>query len=471
MSHLNETPIVGRQAVVIGASIAGLVTARVLVNHFDRVLLIERDRFPTGDEPRKGLPQGQHVHILLAHGRQQLEKLFPGVQDELAAVGAPLVSYTNDVAQLGPVGWFARAESKLTSRASTRALLEARIRARVLADPSIQIREGCDVVGLLGGAAGQVTGIRIRERRAVEGKPAGEEAVQADLVVDASGRTSAAVSWLQKLGYPAPAETVINSYLGYASATFEPPAGFQASWKGMYLQPAPPVDKRGGVIWPVEGGRWGVTLIGMGRDYPPTDEDAFMAFAQSLRTPLFYQAIQQARRLSPIVGFRATENRLRHYERMTSFPDGFVVLGDAACAFNPVYGQGMTVATMSAQVLDACLGEQRRRRPDGSLIGMSRRFQQQLARSNATAWMLATGPDLRAPDTEGPRPSWVNRLMYRYLDRIFVQATRDPQVVSMLFEVLHLSTPPAALFHPRMVAALLRGTPKAAAQPAPLLQD
>jgi hypothetical protein len=131
----------------------------------------------------------------------------------------------------------------------------------------------------------------------------------------------------------------------------------------------------------------------------------------------------------------------------------------------------MTIATMSAQVLDACLGEQRRRRPDGSLVGMSRRFQQQLGRSNSTAWMLATGPDLRAPDTEGPRPSWVNRLMYRYLDRIFVQATRDPQVVRMLFEVLHLSTPPSALFHPRMVAALLRGAPKVVAQPAPLLQD
>jgi 2-polyprenyl-6-methoxyphenol hydroxylase-like FAD-dependent oxidoreductase len=214
-----------------------------------------------------------------------------------------------------------------------------------------------------------------------------------------------------------------------------------------------------------------VTLIGMGRDYPPTGEDEFMAFAQSLRTPLLYRAIKQARRLSPIVGYRATENRLRHYERMAPWPDGFIALGDAACAFNPVYGQGMTIATMSALVLDGCLHEQRRRQPDGGLAGMSRRFQQQLARSNANAWMLATGPDLRAPDTEGARPGWVGQLMYRYLDRVFLQAMRDTQMVCTLFEVLHLSKPPSALFHPRVMAALLWGGPKAAPPPEALLQD
>ncbi|MBC8162022.1 MAG: FAD-dependent monooxygenase [Roseiflexaceae bacterium] len=465
MSLLTQTFVPYRQAVVIGASVAGLVTARVLANHFDRVVLIERDRFPDGDGPRSGTPQGHHAHILLARGRELLDELFPGLQAELAAAGAPLMDFTGDVAQLAPVGWLMRAPSGLTTYAASRPLLETRLRARVLADSRITIREGCDVVGLLGDHNRQVVGVRVRNRPTEAGQHADDENLLAALVVDASGRSSRTPAWLHELGYPMPTETVVNSHLGYASAIFMPSAGFQTSWKGMYVQPAPPTDKRGGVIWPVEGGRWVVTLLGMGRDYPSTNEAAFLAFAKSLRTPLFYEALQQAERLSPITGFRATENRLRHYERMASWPDGFVVLGDAVSAFNPVYGQGMTVASMSAVLLDRCLAMQRRRLGDSALAQVSRHFQQQLARSNATAWTLATGPDLRAPDTEGTPPSWFDRMMYRYLDRVFVQATRDAEVVNRLFHVLHLSTSPSALFHPRMVAAALRGTPDMRVQP------
>lgn len=466
MSSSTQTSVPYRQAVVVGASIAGLVTARILANHVDRVVVIERDRFPDSDGPRNGTPQGHHAHILLARGRQLLDELFPGLQAELAAAGAPLMDFTGDVAQLAPVGWLVRTPSGLTTYAASRPLLESRLRARVLAEPRITIREGYDVAGLLADHNRQVIGVRVRARDAEAGQHIADENVYAALVVDASGRSSRAPDWLRELGYPRPTETVVNSHLGYASATFTPSAGFQPLWKGMYVQPAPPTDKRGGVIWPIEGGRWVVTLLGMGRDYPPTDEAAFMAFAQSLRTPLFYEALQQAQRVSPITGFRATENRLRHYERVASWPDGFAVLGDAVSAFNPVYGQGMTVATMSAVLLDRCLDMQRRRSGDNTLAGVSRHFQQQLARSNATAWTLATGPDLRAPDTEGTPPSWLDRVMYRYLDRIFVQATHDAEVVRRLFHVLHLSTSPKALFHPCMVAVALRNTSNPSVQPA-----
>jgi 2-polyprenyl-6-methoxyphenol hydroxylase-like FAD-dependent oxidoreductase len=373
-----------------------------------------------------------------------------------------VVDIVGDVALLGPSGWAMPVRSILTTAACTRPLIESRIRARVLSDPRIHAREGCDVVGLVADANRRVIGVQIRERGAVGGGQASVEKVRADLVVDASGRNSRAPQWLQELGYQPPAETIINSFLGYASVTVEPPADFHAPWKGVYVMPAPPDHLRGGAIWPVEGGRWMITLAGMAHDYPPTDEVGFMTFAERLRTPVFHQVLQKARPLSPIVGHRATENRLRHYERMASWPDGFVVLGDAACAFNPVYGQGMTIATMSAQVLDACLHEQHRRRLGGDLAGMGRRFQRWLARNNATAWQLATGPDLRGPATEGARPTLVDRLMYRYLDRIFLHATVDSHMTRTLLEVLHLSKPPSALFHPRIVGSLLRGMPKAA---------
>lgn len=351
------------------------------------------------------------------------------------------------------MGWSKQFVSSLVAPACTRPLLESRVRARVAAHPRVRFWEGCDVVGLLAGPAGAVKGVRVRRRGEAETDTPDEE-LTADLVVDAGGRTARTIPWLKELGYPTPQERVINGFVGYATAMYQPPADFQATWKGLYIQAAPPTHLRGAVIWPVEGGRWIITLAGMGRDYPPTDEAEFVRYAQSLRTPMVYDALRQARRLTPITGYRATENRLRHYERMPAWPAGFVVLGDAACAFNPVYGQGMSVAAMSAQVLDACLEE---RQPGDFTSQWGKLFQQRLARSNADVWRLATGADLRGPATEGDKPGPLDRLMYRYLDRVFLRATVDAEVALTVAEVLHLRQPASALMRPRILLPTLRG--------------
>jgi flavin-dependent dehydrogenase len=239
------------------------------------------------------------------------------------------------------------------------------------------------------------------------GAVAGEETLAADLVVDASGRASQAQRWLEELGYPAPRETVIASHLGYASRYYAPPPGFQARWRGLYLQYAPPTALRAGTLVPVEGDRWLVGLFGLSRDYPPTDEAGFLEFARSLRSPLLYEAIRDARPLAPIVGYRATENRLRHYDLLPRRPEGLLVLGDAACTFNPVYGQGMTVAAAGALALAGCLRAQGQR---GDLRGLAARFQRRLARQLAPVWTLATNGDLRAPGTEGGRVARTRRI-------------------------------------------------------------
>ena len=178
---------------------------------------------------------------------------------------------------------------------------------------------------------------------------------------------------------------------------YRPAAGFKADWKELYIQQAPPDDPRGGLVAPIEGGLWLVSLIGGDGDYPPTDEAGFLAFARSLRSPALYEAIAGAEPLTPIMGQRATENRLRHYDRLERFPDGVVAVGDAVCAFNPVYGQGMTAAALGAEVLDRWLrGESWRRGP-----GRGRVFQHALARATATAWQLSTGADYGFRTTEG----------------------------------------------------------------------
>lgn len=208
---------------------------------------------------------------------------------------------------------------------------------------------------------------------------------------------------------------------------------------------------------PVEGGRWLVGLFGLGRDHPPTDEAGFLAFARSLRNPLVYEAIRQARPLAPIAGYRGTANRWRHYERLPRWPDRLVVVGDAACTFNPVYGQGMTAAALGALALGDGLAAQRRR--GGDLGGAGRRVQRRIARDLAPAWLLSTNGDLRSPATRGGRAGVPTRLLYRYLDRVILRAAGDTRAVRIVLEVYHLRRPLAHLFHPGGLGPALWGSP------------
>jgi 2-polyprenyl-6-methoxyphenol hydroxylase-like FAD-dependent oxidoreductase len=425
-------------AVVIGGSLAGLLVARVLADHYERVTVLERDRLPEGPEARKGTPQARHIHVLLTAGRQALEQLFPGVIGELIAAGAEDHDAIADTEWHSATGMGCRFPSEIRQLGATRDLIEWGVRRRVLAVKGVQARQQVDVAGLRLDAAGQnVTGILVDDRAA--GVP---EVIDASLVVDASGRGSRAPQWLAALGYPVPRETVVDGFLGYASRLVRPPANFDGGWKTLYVQSAPPKWRRGGVITGVEGGRWMVTLSGGGKDYPPTDEEGFRAFARSLRDPGFSRAYEASEPLTPIVGTKTTENRIRHYEELKQIPEGLLVTGDAACAFNPVYGQGMSSAALGAMVLANCL---KGRRPS-DIKGLGRRFQAELAESNARPWLLATGEDYRYVEAEGPPPGLMTRMAHWYFDRVFDIATRSPYVRQQLMEVIHLVRPPSSLF-------------------------
>jgi pimeloyl-ACP methyl ester carboxylesterase len=242
--------------------------------------------------------------------------------------------------------------------------------------------------------------------------------------------------------------------LGYASCTYAIPADLDADWRVLFLQADPPANARGGVLFPIEGNRWMVTLAGRGRDYPPTDEEGFLAFAASLRSPLLHQAIRRAERLTPIHAYRQTDNQRRFYERLPRRPQRFLVLGDAVYAFNPLYGQGMTVAAQSALALDRLL----RQPANGDPGDLPTRFQREVATVSAAAWLMATGEDLRYPTTQGGERTLQLRLTHRYLDRVIGAATRD-QTVSLAFgKVAQLVAPPTTLFRPGiLLRALLHG--------------
>jgi 2-polyprenyl-6-methoxyphenol hydroxylase-like FAD-dependent oxidoreductase len=457
MKNSSASPAGNKHAIVIGASLSGLLAANQLASHFQQVTIVERDQLP--DEPvfRNGVPQARHIHVLLGRGRALLEEFFPGFDLDLQAAGAVSFDWAADCRWFNFGGWKPRFSSELIARQCSRELLEWLIRQRVRRHSNIIWSTAREVTGLVTNLERtHVTGVRLFARSgSASNSPEESGEPEADLVVNASGRDSHAGQWLSELGYLPPQESRVNSFLGYASRCYQPPEGWPADWKALVLSATPPRSSRGGVLAPLEGRRWLVTLAGAARDFPPTDEQGFMDFARSLPTPILYEAIQSATPLTSIVGYRRTENLRRHYEKLPRYLDGFISMGDAVCAFNPVYGQGMTVAALSAQALGECLREQRRRFGGGDLTGLAKRFHKRLDRIIALPWLLATGEDFRYATTEGGRPALATRLLRPYLDRLLLSANRNPAAHHAFLQVIHLTHSPAVLFRPTVVVPML----------------
>lgn len=441
----NRTARHGGHAVVIGGSLAGLAAAGALANHFDRVTVVERDRFPDQPVFRAGVPQSRHVHLLLPAGKEALERLFPGFGEDLVAGGAVLVGLPREALLHSIAGWAQRFAPTRWVLSCSRYLIDWTVRHHLQALRNVDVLEGHIVSGLLSAKDGaEVTGVRLGDR--------GVQELRADLVVDASGRNSKMTAWLASLGYERVAETRIDSHLGYASCVYAIPPGFAGDWKMLLLQAQPPVNVRGGALVPIEGNRWHVSLQGAGGDYPPTDQAGFLEWAYGLRTPVLHEAIKDAEPLSPVFGYRGTDNRRRHYETMPRWPERLVVVGDAACAFNPVYGQGMSVGALTAVALDDCL-----RGLTGDLDSFACCFQQVVAERNAGPWLAARGEDLRYATTTGARCDGATQFMHRYMEHVITLALVDAEVNQAFFDAVSLIAPAQSLLSHQIAVRVARG--------------
>ncbi|MDK1475824.1 FAD-dependent monooxygenase [Streptomyces sp. 549] len=436
-----------RHAVVIGGSLAGLLAAQVLADHCDRVTVIERDRLPDGPEPRPGVPQSRHTHVLLEGGQRTLETLLPGLVAELREHGAPRIGMPSDMVQWQDGRWYRRTRATAHLLTGSRPLLEWLVRRRVLANPRIDAVTGTEVVGLLGDAA-RVEGVRLRARGT--GPSPGPEQLPADLVVDASGRGSKAAQWLVALGAEAPHEETLDTGLAYTTGVFRGiHDGTDSS--GYYIVPNPR-QPFGAVVLPVEGGRTLVTLSGLRGSEPPTDSAGFTEFAARLPHPLVHDWLLKAEPESAPHGFRNTANVRRRYDLPGRRPAGFLVTGDALCTFNPVYGQGMTVAALSAAALRDTLRDHRR-------TPTTRRVQRALLRASQQAWDISAGADKTMPGAEGNAVASraVDRPATWYLARVQQRSAGDPVVGAAFRSALSLSAPLSVLFTPRVARAVLFG--------------
>lgn len=433
-----------KHAIVLGGSMAGLGAARALANHFDRVTLIERDELAADTGIRKGVPQGQHAHGLLPSGYRILSDYFPGMMDELVAEGAMGGDLTGDFLWYQYGGWKLRADSGLKGIVVSRPCLERKVRQHTLALNNVTLRQGWDVEQPVYDATKRrVTGVVVRNRASDE-----RSTLEADLVVDALGRGSQSPNWLGSWGYGQVGETNVTIDVGYATAVFERrPGDFHGSIGAIVAGTAPQATRYAAVLG-AEGNRWIITLVGCLRDYPPTELAAWKEFARSLPTSDVYELTRDREPLVPLISYRFPANRHRHYEALKDFPAGYLVTGDAVCSFNPIYGQGMSVALSEALALDKCLAA-----GDEGLAG---RFFRQTARLVAIPWAIATGEDYRYPQVQGRRPPGF-RLISRYMERAHRVANSDPVVLRRFFEVASLLAPPPAMMAPSIAWRVLRG--------------
>ncbi len=444
-------------ALVIGASIGALCAAEVLARSFARVTLIERDVLNDLPEPRRGVPQGNQPHGVLARGRAELERLFPGLLASLVAQGAIELDASLQAARYMPKarGWAPRYPGLYTPAfACTRPLLELAMRRSLLARrANVRVVDGTRATGFLAEQrAGElwVTGIRTDAA-----DPALHE-LPAELVVDASGRGTKAYKWLRELGLPEPEELSVDAQGNYATRFYRAPAEAERwFWRSVLIDNEPPHFRRACAILAVEGGRWMVTAAGINGDYAPTDEAAWLAFIKSTRSPVIYELLQRAQPLGDIAQSRTTVNRWRQLHRYRAPLHGLLLFGDAIGSFNPIYGQGVTSAALAAGVLERALAQQHG--PfDRVFLACCYREQAEFLREG---WEFSTTLDLRWPGTIGPR-SRRTALLGRLADKLQEVAIHDPRLLRRLLPFSDFGARRSSLLAPEFVfgtlAALVR---------------
>lgn len=436
---------VGDRAVVLGGSMAGLLAARVLADAFAEVLVLDRDTLTGVTTARRGLPQGRHVHGLLARGQQILEELFPGFTEDAVAAGIP----TGD---LGTLRWFFNGErlqpasTGLLCISADRPVLDSHVLNRVQALPNVRFVERTDIVSLeTTDDQSRVTGVRVQSQDA----GSGEEVIDADLVVDATGRGSRTPLWLEQLGYQRPEEDRITINLTYTTRHFRLPDESILNGDLSINPVASPGHPRGAFFSRIENGRCVLTLTGVLGDSAPADPEGFLEFTRTLPVPDIYEVIKDAEPLDDVVAYKFPASQRRRYEQLDRLPERLLVVGDAACSFNPVYGQGMTVAAQEALTLRDHL-------QDG--IPQPLAFQKDVAGVIDVPWSISAGGDLSFPEVEGERTEEIE-MGNAFMAKLQEAATRDGVVTRTFMRVAGLVDPPEALMSEDMMARVMGAPP------------
>lgn len=435
----DRAQMVGESAVVVGGGLAGTCAARVLADGFDTVTIVEKDTLPDRPRLRRGVPQGAQIHALQEAGRATLEDLFPGFGEDVISAGGLLIDGASDFRFYDEGDFLADGTERFPMYFATRPLFEHVLRRRVTALERVECRPGCQLTDYLFDA----------ETRAIEGvavrEGSDQTSIAADLVVDATGRTSRTPTWLEEHGFEAPGVDEVQIDLGYCTTAIRRPPGDRRT---LFAAASPP-RTRGGAVFPAEGDRWLVNLHGMNGDHPPTDPEGFADFAASLPVPHIRRLLETHPRVrEDIEYYPFPSNRRYYYEGLDRFPDGLLVLGDAVASFNPIYGQGMSVSALEALVLHHVLSS-------GGGTDVAPRFFDRIEPVIDTAWLMAIGADSQFAGTTGPTPLGTG-LFARYLSRLTRKAHTDGELRDAFARVASMERPPTTLLRPGVVGRVLK---------------
>jgi 2-polyprenyl-6-methoxyphenol hydroxylase-like FAD-dependent oxidoreductase len=447
-------PVLGERAVVLGASMGGLLAARVLADFFGTVTVVDRDELPDDPANRRGVPQGRHVHALLPRGARVLDEFFPGLLNELVAAGAPVwddgdlskayLSYSGH--RVLPSGVIAADHQEMALYMPSRPLLECHIRRRLERVGNVTIHDGHDVTELRSTAdRSRITGVRVVNRAG--GAP---EELTADLVVDAMGRSAHTPALLENLGYGRPAEDHITMHTTYVSQPMRIPPGTLREMLAL-VSPAPG-RPTGMFLVGYERDTWIFTVFGLAGHEPPRDLPGMLSFAEDCGPAHLLAAVRTGEPLGPVVQHRMPSSQWRRYDKMRRFPDGLLVCGDAICSFNPIYGQGMSVAALDAVALRDCLRR--------GVTDLPRRYFRATAKAIGVAWRTGATSDLSFPEVQGRRTRSM-RVTNRLVERVLAASESDAVVGTQFFRVTGLLDPPTSLLRPsflyRVAAVNRRG--------------
>lgn len=436
-------------AIVVGAGMAGLAAAKAVAAHFERVTVFDRDALPETPAFRVGTPQARHTHGLLAGGHRALERLFPGIDRDLIEAGAVPLHVSSDLRfELPGFDPYPQRDFGIVTFCVSRPLLERICRRRVEREPNIEIKPRSRVTQLVATPPTidrGVAGVRFEDVRGAHGSLAG------DLIVDASGRASLTLLFLDAIAWAKPAVIEVGMDQAHATAVFEKPEDAPTDWLGVLQLPTAPASSRFGIILPMEGCRW---IVSVGENHGralPGDIDGFMDFVKSFRMPTIHRAIRNAKRISAIFRYNMPCSVRRAFDKLDRFPRGLIPIGDSVCRFTPIFGQGMSVAAQECCVLGSLI--EVRHGLDDPLEGLAETFLAEIQPLLETPWANAMS-DLAYPETRGERPSgFENQMLYtRALIRLAAEDLETDRVVS---EVRALLRPQSALREPELASRVM----------------
>lgn len=432
-------------AIISGAGISGLLAAKVLSPHFEKIVILERDTLPAAADYRNGTAQARHAHILLRRGLLGLEDMFPGFTASMLKAGAVMLNATRDWFNLFPMGAFPNFASDYEFICASRPLIEHTLRTILLEQCSnIAIKDNCNVsaIRLHKNLPPQITFHAGAEKGM-------QETMQADLLVDATGRNSHAPDWLKSQGFGTVKETVVKPYLGYATRLYRG-VSMPRFVRATVVLPKDPHMTRGGTLFPIEKDQYICTLYGCSKDYPPTAEDEFLGYAKSLRSDIIYNGIANAEALTSPKAFIKNESTYRYYACQENWPQGFLVIGDAVCSFNPIYGQGMTASVVAAESLSKNLNNGFDKQSNWAA-----KTQRKIVKAYWYPWTISTNEDLRWPGTEGAGAGIVLRAMHGFTNMLGIAACIDKHVTFTYIKILHMTETPLALLNPLLMARMI----------------